>query len=40
MKYDFTRRERDFGRVVFALTLDRKKINQTSLDKSKSFLYN
>ena len=28
MKYDFTRRERDFGRIVFALTLDRKKLTE------------
>jgi hypothetical protein len=28
MKYDFTRRERDFGRVMFALTLDRKKLTE------------
>ena len=28
MKYDFTRRERDFGRIVFTLTLDRKKLTE------------
>jgi hypothetical protein len=28
MKYDFTRRERDFGCIVFALTLDRKKLTE------------
>jgi hypothetical protein len=26
--YDFTKRERDFGRIVFALTLDRKKMTE------------
>jgi hypothetical protein len=28
MNYDFTQRERDFGRIVFALTLDRKKLTE------------
>jgi hypothetical protein len=28
MEYDFTKRERDFGRIVFALTLDRKKMRE------------
>jgi hypothetical protein len=28
MKYDFTSRERDFGRIVFVLTLDRKKLTE------------
>ncbi|MDR1536846.1 MAG: hypothetical protein LBU32_02415 [Clostridiales bacterium] len=28
MEYDFTKRERDFGRIVFALTLDRKKMTE------------
>ncbi|MDR3289453.1 MAG: hypothetical protein LBT22_08505 [Peptococcaceae bacterium] len=28
MKYDFASRERDFGRIVFALTLDRKKLTE------------
>ncbi len=28
MDYDFTRRERDFGRIVFALTLDQKKMTE------------
>ncbi len=25
MEYNFTKRERDFGKTVFAITLDRKK---------------
>jgi hypothetical protein len=28
LKYDFTKRERDFGRIVFALMLDRKKMTE------------
>jgi hypothetical protein len=28
MKYDFTSRERDFGRIVFVLTLDHKKMTE------------
>ncbi len=28
MDYDFTKRERDFGKIVFALTLDRKKMTE------------
>jgi hypothetical protein len=28
MKYDFASRNRDFGRIVFALTLDRKKLTE------------
>ena len=28
MDYDFTRRERDFGRIVFALTIDQKKMKE------------
>jgi hypothetical protein len=28
MKYDFTDRERELGRVVLALTLDRKKMTE------------
>jgi hypothetical protein len=28
VKYDFTSRERDFGQIVFALTLDRKKMTE------------
>ena len=28
MKYDFASRERGFGRIVFALTLDRKKLTE------------
>lgn len=28
MNYDFTKRERGFGRMVFALTLDRKKMTE------------
>lgn len=28
MNYDFTKREREFGRMVFALTLDRKKMTE------------
>ena len=28
MDYDFTRREREFGRVVFALTLDKKRMTE------------
>jgi hypothetical protein len=31
VKYDFASRERDFGRIVFALTLDRKKMTERIL---------